>query len=159
MDTGGYKGRSREVPKTELYAAYHRHFGIPLTHIVNEYGMTELGSQFYDRNLRDAAAGRDPTDCLPASSRIKLAPPWVRVVVVDPETLEPLDGPGPGLLRFIDLANLHTVLAVQTDDLGELRGEGFEILGRAASAEARGCSLTAEEFAEASGSAVPLSHV
>jgi hypothetical protein len=146
MDTGGYKGRSREVPKSELYRQYGERLGISPTHVVNEYGMTELGSQFYDRTLRDSVAGRSAD--IPVERRRKTPPPWVRVQIVDPETLAPLRAVSgrPGLLRFYDLANLHSVAAVQTDDLGAWRDDGFEILGRAAGAEPRGCSLAAEDF-------------
>ncbi|HTE19895.1 MAG TPA: hypothetical protein VK689_16140 [Armatimonadota bacterium] len=142
MDTGGYKGRSREVPKDELYALYGARLGIPLRHVVNEYGMTELSSQFYDQGLRDYAA-RGETAAL---ARRKVPPPWVHTEVVHPETLAPLPEGETGLLRHFDLANLHTVAAVQTDDLGVQRGDGFEVLGRAAGAEPRGCSLAAEEL-------------
>ncbi len=167
MDTGGYKGRSREVPKAELYALYTDRLGIPDSHIVNEYGMTELGSQFYDSSLRlklpgpkskvqspklgldsRPAAGGGAEDAFTsvAAARLKCSPPWCRVTVVDPETLKPLSDGEIGLLRFFDLANLHTVSAIQTDDLGRIQGDGFEILGRAAGAEPRGCSLAVEEL-------------
>ena len=76
---------------------------------------------------------------------MKRPPPWVRTQVVDPESLAPLPEGEIGLLRHFDLANLHSVAAVQTDDLGVWRGDGFEVLGRAAGAEPRGCSLAAEE--------------
>lgn len=142
MDTGGYKGRSREVPQEELYGLYEELLGVPGTHVVNEYGMTELSSQYYDRTLRDHLTGQPP---LP---RRKVPPPWTRVQVVDPDTLAPLPQGERGLLRHLDLANLHTVLAVQTDDLGVHRGDGFEVLGRAVGAEPRGCSLAAEPAAD-----------
>lgn len=144
MDTGGYKGRSREIPKPELYALYSERLGILDSHIVNEYGMTELSSQFYDSVLRSQQSAFSIQQS--AMTRCKEAPPWCRVSVVDPETLTPLPQGEIGLLRFFDLANLHTVSAVQTDDLGQLRAEGFEILGRAAGAEPRGCSLAVEEL-------------
>lgn len=150
MDTGGFKGRSREIPKGELYRLYGERLGVPLTHVVNEYGMTELGSQFYDSSLREWLGASKATHLL-VPNRRKLPPPWVRVQVVDPESLEPVAEGSPGLLRFYDLANLHTVLAVQTDDLGIWRGGGFEILGRASGAEPRGCSLAVEHFLEAQG--------
>lgn len=140
MDTGGYKGRSREVPRDELLALYEDRLGVPPARVVNEYGMTELGSQFYDQVLRNAERGR-----------LKAGPPWIRARVVDPETLAPLPDGEVGLLRFFDLANLHTVAAIQTDDLGVMRPGGFEVLGRAAGAEPRGCSLAVEEFLEAGG--------
>jgi len=150
MDTGGYKGRSREVPKGELYRHYGERLAVPLTHVVNEYGMTELGSQFYDSSLREWLGTNEATHLL-VHNRRKLPPPWVRVQVVDPESLEPVTDGSPGLLRFYDLANLHSVLAVQTDDLGIWRGGGFEILGRASGAEPRGCSLAVEDFLGAQG--------
>ena len=143
MDTGGYKGRSREVPKAELYRLYGDVLGVPDDHIVNEYGMTEMSSQFYDGGLRDCILGR------PARPRRKIAPPWVRTLIVDPETLGPLPPGAPGLLRHIDLANLDSVAALQTADLGVADGDGFEISGRAAGAEARGCSLAVEELLDA----------
>lgn len=144
MDTGGYKGRSREVPRAELYALYDSRLGVPLAHVVNEYGMTELGSQFYDDVLRRHLAGDDHS--VPVERRRKVPPPWVRTRVGDPDTLEPLPPGEVGLLRHYDLANLHTLLAVQTDDLGVARDGGFEILGRAAGAAPRGCSLAMEDL-------------
>lgn len=141
MDTGGYKGRSREVPKAELHRVYEERLGIPPECVVNEYGMTELGSQFYDRGSETG----------PHGERLKLGPPWIRAQVVHPETLAPLPNGEVGLLRFFDLANLHTVSAIQTDDLGGLHEGGFELLGRAAGAEPRGCSLAVEEFLSARG--------
>lgn len=143
MDTGGYKGRSREVPKAELYRLYGDLLHVADDHIVNEYGMTEMSSQFYDGALRDRVLGR------PARPRGKVAPPWVRTLVVDPETLAPLPPGATGLLRHIDLANLDSVAALQTADLGVADGDGFEITGRAAGAEARGCSLAVEELLDA----------
>jgi hypothetical protein len=165
MDTGGYKGRSRAVPRTELLAAYEATFGIPPDHIVSEYGMTEMSSQFYDVGLqapgsRLQAPTRGPASRLaeryaPAFTwslepgawrRLYTGPPWVRTVVVDPERLEPLPFGATGLLRHYDVANLDSVMAIQSDDLGIAHGGGFELLGRAAGAEARGCSLAVEEL-------------
>lgn len=128
MDTGGYKGRTRDVPREELLGLYDAVFGIPASHVVSEYGMTEMSSQFY------GTPGR------------YVAPPWVRTVVVDPERLEPLPAGETGLLRHYDLANLDSVMAIQTDDLGVACDDGFALLGRAAGAEARGCSLAVEEL-------------
>lgn len=139
MDTGGYKGRSREAPREELLGLYETTFGIPPDHVISEYGMTEMSSQFYGRQARGGACPY-------------VAPPWVRTVVVDPERLEPLPAGEVGLLRHYDLANLDSVMAIQTDDLGVARDGGteagcrFELLGRAAGAEARGCSLAVEEL-------------
>jgi hypothetical protein len=138
MDTGGAKGRTRELAPEELDAAYERVFGIAPGHVVNEYGMTELGSQYYDIVLHMGQGLDHP--------RPKLGPPWLRTVAVDPETLRPLPDGEIGLLLHYDLANLDSVLAVQTDDLGLVTSDGLVLLGRARGAEARGCSLAAEEL-------------
>lgn len=149
MDTGGYKGRSRAIPQPELYDMYVEWLGVPQTHVVNEYGMTEMGSQFYDNVLKDAIAGGPST--APPSKRYKVVPPWVRTVVVDPQRLEPVPPGQPGLLRHIDLANRSSVLALQTDDIGRLVPGGFQLIGRAQGADVRGCSLVVEEIVSGAG--------
>jgi hypothetical protein len=139
METGGFKGRSREISKPELYALFEQHLGIPATHVVNEYGMTELSTQFYDQTLR---IGRQ-TDT-------KFAPPWARVLITDPTTGEEVPAGTRGLIRVFDLANLWSAMCVQTEDWGVATGDGgFAVLGRATSAEVRGCSLNAEALAGA----------
>jgi hypothetical protein len=130
METGGFKGRSRELPQGALYAAIEAAFGIPAARIVNQYGMCELGSQFYDSVL-----------CEPDTPRRKLAPPWTRVRIVDPETG---DDAATGVIHVYDLANTGSVIAIQTADLGRVLGDGFEVLGREPGAEARGCSIAAD---------------
>ncbi len=147
MDTGGYKGRSREVAPEEMRAAYTRLLGIAPSHQVNEYGMTELLSQYYDAALRDAVAGTG------GEPRRKLGPRWLRAVVVDPESLEPLPAGATGLLRHVDLANLDSVAAVQTEDLGREVEGGFLLLGRAAGAVPRGCSIAADLLLRAAAEA------
>jgi hypothetical protein len=151
MDTGGYKGRSREAPKADLYRLYEELLGIAPDHIVNEYGMTELGSQFYDDCL--AARARGETPAATAGARRKRPPPWTRVTIADPATLRPLSAGEPGLIRIVDLANLYSVASIQSEDVGVARGDGFEILGRAAGAELRGCSLSFEERQAPEGAA------
>ena len=133
METGGFKGRSREIPKTELYEMFEKFLRIPPSLVVNEYGMTELSTQFYDQTLRE---GRQ-TDR-------KTAPPWSRVLIIDPNTGREADEHKRGMIRICDLANLWSAMCIQTEDLGIANGNGFEILGRAAGAEVRGCSLNAE---------------
>jgi hypothetical protein len=139
MDTGGYKGRSREVPAPEMIATYSELLGIEPDYCINEYGMTELCSQYYDASLRDLVAGRR------AAPR-KVAPPWLRTRVVDPETLAPLPAGSPGLLQHLDLANLGSVIAVQTEDMGIARGDGLQLLGRAGGAPPRGCSIAMDDL-------------
>jgi len=138
MDTGGTKVRVRDLAPAELYAGYERALGIPADHLVNEYGMTELSSQYYDVALRSGSGLSHP--------RPKAGPPWLRTRVVDPETLRPVPDGEVGLLLHFDLANLDSVLAVQTEDLGRLTPKGLQLLGRATGAEARGCSLVVEEL-------------
>jgi hypothetical protein len=135
METGGFKGRAREMPREALYAGIEHALAVAPERIVNQYGMTELGSQFYDSVLRE-----------PARPRRKLAPPWTRVRLVDPETGDDA-GPGdPGVVTILDLANTGSVLAIQTGDLGRAIGDGFEVIGREPGAEARGCSIAADEM-------------
>lgn len=131
METGGYKGRSRAMPRLELHARLRCRLGVPDAYIVGEYGMCELASQAYD----GVAGGTAP--------RRFQFPPWARAVVVSPETGREVSEGEAGLLRVYDLANVRSVLALQTEDLAVRRGGGFELLGRAAPAEARGCSLLA----------------
>jgi hypothetical protein len=142
MDTGGFKGRSREVTRDELYGAVDERLGIPHAWCVNEYGMTEMSSQFYD-----GAAGSAPRP----ADRMHAGPPWVRTQATDPETLRPLPHGEVGVLRHFDLANLHSVMAIQTADLGITSPAGFRVLGRARGAEARGCSLAMDDLLRAIG--------
>ncbi|MBW2384481.1 MAG: long-chain fatty acid--CoA ligase [Deltaproteobacteria bacterium] len=141
METGGFKGSGREMPREALHAALSQRLGIPEARIVNQYGMTELGSQFYDSVQID-----------PHGPRRKLGPPWARVRLIDPETgLECREGEV-GMLVIHDLANTGSVAAIQTADLGRRvvspsgGPAGFEILGREPGAEARGCSIAADEM-------------
>ncbi len=133
METGGFKGRSRELPREELYAALEAGLDVPPGRIVNQYGMTELGSQFYDSVL-----------LRPAEPRRKLAPPWTRVSIIDPGGGEATGGVG--CVVVVDLANTGSVLAVQTADLGRPVPGGFVLLGRQPGAEARGCSIAVDEL-------------
>jgi hypothetical protein len=142
MDTGGYKGRSREIDEGELRALYGRMLGVPPAACINEYGMTEMCSQFYDATLRDVALGR-------TGARRKVAPPWVRTRIVDPETLEPVPAGVRGLLQHHDLANLDSVAAIQTEDMAVALDDGFRLLGRAPGATPRGCSIAMDLLLEA----------
>jgi Acyl-protein synthetase, LuxE len=140
LETGGYKGRSRSLPKPALHSLITQRLGIPSTHIVCEYGMSELSSQAYHWEIGGVAAESPGLANSDISFRF---PPWARVQIVSPETgLEAGQGET-GLIRVFDLANVYSVMAIQTEDLGIRRGDGFELVGRAAEAEARGCSLMA----------------
>ena len=133
LETGGYKGRTRALPKHELHALITERLGIPSTRIVSEYGMSELNSQAYDRvaDVEESQIDR----------RLFRFPPWARLQIVSPETGREVDEGETGLIRVFDLANVRSVMAIQTEDLAVRREGGFELIGRAAFAEARGCSL------------------
>jgi hypothetical protein len=144
LETGGYKGRSRSLPKSELHKLITRRLGIPCSHIVCEYGMSELSSQAYDGTALPEAARAHKTparDWHGTERRLFHFPPWTRVQIISPETGREVQAGQTGLIRVFDLANVYSVMAVQTEDLGARRGRGFELIGRAALAEPRGCSL------------------
>lgn len=135
METGGYKNRSRTLPKAQLHQWITDQLGVPPTHILCEYGMSELSSQAYSIGGAGAVAGQAPV--APAFQ----FPPWARAQVTSPETGLEVAAGQTGLLRVVDLANVFSVAALQTEDLAVRRDPGFELLGRAEKAEARGCSL------------------
>jgi len=139
METGGFKGRHEEVTREDIRAAVRRHLGIGPRRVVSEYGMTEMLSQFYDGVLAEP-------DALPG---VFCEPPWVRTRVLDPVTLQPARSGEVGVLAHFDLANLHSVSALLTEDLGRRVDDGYELLGRAQGSELRGCSLAFEELVRA----------
>ncbi len=133
METGGYKGRSRALPRDELHALITGTLGVPASHIVCEYGMSELSSQAYDHSI-DSTRNPKP------ETRNFHFPPWARAQIISPETGREVGEGETGLIRVIDLANVRSVMAIQTEDLGVRRGDGFELIGRVTYAEPRGCS-------------------
>jgi hypothetical protein len=124
METGGMKGRRKELVRAELHAALKA--GFHVDRIYSEYGMTELLSQAY-------------TD---GGERF-FSPPWLRCVVTDlylPGVVLPHGQAG--RINLIDLANLHSCAFIRTDDLGRSHADGsFEVLGRLDHADLRGCNL------------------
>jgi hypothetical protein len=130
METGGYKGRSKELSREELYRRISSNLGIPTESIVSEYGMSELSSQAYD-----TIAG------IKCSERLFRFPPWARFRIINPETRQEAEEGQIGLIQVFDLANVYSAMAIQTEDLGRRHGDGFEMLGRAQASEPRGCSL------------------
>jgi hypothetical protein len=135
METGGFKGRRHEISRADLLARVEGSFAVPPNRVVREYGMTELTSQLYTRVL----AGGDPEVFFP--------PPWMRLHTLDPTTLDDTPTDTPGLVAFLDLANLSSAVHLVTEDWGTLTPDGGLVLhGRAPGAELRGCSLTAEEL-------------
>ena len=139
MDTGGDKGAPRPMSRNGLLHACWSTFAIPGYFCVNEYGMSELSSQYYDNVIAERRAGRH-------RARAKIAPPWLRPLVVDPATLRPVPTGERGLLCHFDLANAGTAMAVLTEDLGTVDDDGLHLLGRASGAEMRGCSLAIDEW-------------
>lgn len=133
MITGGYKGRSRELPEAELRAAIARALGLEASQLVGEYGMTELSSQLWEPSLEGRAGRYRP-------------PAWLRVEAVEPDTLEPVAPGEIGLARFVDLANVDGAIAIQTVDRVRLVEGEVELHGRAPGAPPRGCSLAIDDL-------------
>ncbi len=129
LETGGYKGRSRSLSRAELHGQIKDRLGLEGTGVLREYGMAELSSQAY------AVGGA-------GAFRI---PPWARAQVVSPETGCEVAVGETGLIRVTDLANVFSVLSVQTEDLAVRVGNGFELIGSAAEAEPRGCALNSND--------------
>ncbi len=144
MDTGGAKGQSKPLTAAEVLAMAQDFLGIPPAWVINEYGMTELCSQLYD------ATPQNCPGALESEERVKIAPPWLRVIARDPQSLTPLPPGAVGLLSFFDLANAGSVSALMTEDLGVVNTDGsVRIFGRLLDAEPRGCALAIEQFAAA----------
>ena len=123
METGGMKGRKKELIREELHQQIQAAFGIP--HIHSEYGMTELLSQAYSK-----------------SDGWFHCPSWMKVLIRKQEDPFSYCAEGQiGGINIIDLANLYSCCFIQTDDLGRQTSKGFEVLGRFDGAEVRGCNL------------------
>ncbi len=141
MDTGGAKGQSRPLRPGQVVEHAQGLLGLDPALGINEYGMTEMCSQLYDATPFNSRRD-DPPD-----TRRKLGPGWLGVAVVDPASLNRVADGQPGLLRFFDLANVGSVSAILTGDLGVMEGGAVRVLGRAEDGEARGCALGIEQFA------------
>jgi len=127
FETGGMKGRRQELTRVDLHDKLSKAFDV--TSICSEYGMTELLSQSYSVD----------------KTRFK-CPPWMKIV--GRELTDPLHK---GLLNetaginVIDLANLHSIAFIETEDIGKVYGDGsFEVLGRSDNSDVRGCNLLVE---------------
>jgi phenylacetate-coenzyme A ligase PaaK-like adenylate-forming protein len=128
METGGMKGRRKEVTRSELHSILKEKFNVPAIH--SEYGMTELLSQAYSKG-----------------DGIYYCPPGMKVIIRDPQ--DPLTlytEPGKtGGINIIDLANINSCSFIATGDLGKLHEDGsFEVLGRFDNSDIRGCNLLVE---------------
>ncbi len=122
IETGGMKGRRKELTKTQLHLKLEKGFG--RNTICSEYGMTELLSQAYS-----------------LSGNAFQTPPWMKVVMRS--TSDPLEvNKTSGLINVIDLANVYSCSFIATDDVGRLNVDGtFQVLGRYDYADTRGCNL------------------
>lgn len=128
METGGMKGRRKELTREEVHTALKNAWGLSSIH--SEYGMTELLSQAY-------SAGEGLYHC----------PTWMRIILREED--DPLSVKIAhskkiinGLINVIDLANIYSCSFIATDDIGKLHSNGaFEVIGRMDSSDVRGCSL------------------
>ncbi|MGD0074961.1 MAG: hypothetical protein ABSD31_11555 [Candidatus Binataceae bacterium] len=141
MDTGGAKGQADPLDAVAVAELAARWLGIEPEMVINEYGMTEMCSQFYDATRFNSAFDA------PAGERRKLGPPWVRAAALDPVTIAPVEDGRVGLMSYFDLANVGSVSALLTEDLGTVEHGAIRILGRVLSSEARGCALGITQFA------------
>ena len=141
MDTGGFKGQSRELALDDFYKQLSSTFGVTRSQCINMYGMTELSTQFYDRGNETCPS-------------VKSGPHWIRTRVVNPLTNDEVPPGDKGILAHCDLAHFNVVSTILTEDAGiKIEGgeteDGFLLLGRADGAEAQGCSMAVEEFLKA----------
>lgn len=122
METGGMKGKRKEIPKVQLHQELQ--IGLNVGQIHSEYGMTELLSQGYSQ-------GNQKFVC----------PPWMKILIReynDPLTLTTKKSGG---INVIDLANVYSCAFISTQDLGRYQSDGFEVLGRFDQSDVRGCNL------------------
>jgi hypothetical protein len=122
METGGMKGRRKEITRNEVHDILKKKLGVK--HIHSEYGMSELLSQAYSK-----ADGRF------------YCPPWMKVFVRDEDDPLFVRSKGKGALNIIDLANANSCAFIATDDVGEVLGDSFTVAGRLDGSDIRGCSL------------------
>ena len=128
IETGGMKGRRKELTREELHKILSEKFNVQSIH--SEYGMTELLSQAYSKG-----------------NGIFYCPPWMKVMIRDPQ--DPLslysETGKTGGINIIDLANIYSCSFIATGDLGRLHDDGgFEVLGRFDNSDIRGCNLLAD---------------
>lgn len=123
METGGMKGMREELTRDEMGAILRKAFSVKSIH--SEYGMTELMSQAYAQ-----------------ADGIFRTPPWMKVLVRDPNDPLSVSETGRGVLNIIDLANVDSCAFIATQDLGEVFADGsFSVLGRMDRSDLRGCNL------------------
>ncbi len=125
METGGMKGRKKELVRQEVHELIKTGFNVPQVH--SEYGMTELLSQAYSK-----------------CNGLFKPVPWMKILVREEDDPMHVSAIGKGLINIIDLANVHSCSFIATDDVGHVNEDGsFEVLGRLDASDVRGCSLLA----------------
>lgn len=123
METGGMKGRRKELTRAEVHGIITNGLGVKKVH--SEYGMTELLSQAYSKG-----------------DGIFICPPWMKILVRDEEDPLSVKTSGKGVLNVIDLANIYSCSFIATEDVGVVHEDGsFEVWGRLDNSDIRGCSL------------------
>jgi phenylacetate-coenzyme A ligase PaaK-like adenylate-forming protein len=123
IETGGMKGRRKELTKAELHVELIK--GLGVDHVRSEYGMTEILSQGY--SMKDG--------------KFQVVP-WMKILIRDPyDPFELFPNNRTGGINVIDLANQHSCAFIQTQDLGRIEGDGFYLEGRFDDADIRGCNL------------------
>ncbi len=123
LETGGMKGKRKEITKVQLHDALRKGLNHPT--IASEYGMTELLSQAYSINNLDFRT-----------------PPWMRIMTRQANDPFAYTKTGKtGAINIIDLANVHSCSFIATDDLGQIVSNGFRVMGRLDQSDIRGCNL------------------
>lgn len=133
VDTGGFKGLKITLNQEELYKSYSEFLGVDKNFIVNEYGMCELISHYYDTNLKNYFESKKIL-------RYKKGLPFVRYRIVDPDTFEDKEE---GVIVHYDLANFDSCISIITEDKGKKFKDGFILKGRIETS-LRGCSILSE---------------
>jgi Acyl-protein synthetase, LuxE len=148
MDTGGAKGQSAPLRPSEVVEHARALLGLDPALVINEYGMTEMCSQLYDAtSFNSRNSGNSDLSEKRPDERLKRGPAWLGVAAVEPASLKRVADGHPGLLRFFDLANIGSVSAILTGDLGVIQDGAVRVLGRAEDGEERGCALGIKQFA------------
>ncbi len=124
METGGMKGKRKELTREELHQFIKKASGVKQVH--SEYGMTELLSQAYAKN-----------------DGLYSTPPWMKIIIKDiNDPFQSLTNNKTGAINIIDLANINSCCFIATQDLGKINNHGqFEVLGRFDNSDIRGCNL------------------
>jgi hypothetical protein len=133
IETGGYKGKSRELSRKELHGKLASTLGLPGSRIRSEYSMCELSSQAYSFPTR-------------GGGQIFRFPPWVQARIVSAGSEKAVKIDDQGVLMILDLANVDSCGFIRTEDMAIRKENGFELLGRLPAAGLKGCSLTFEEL-------------